>query len=155
MTAWCLAREFPHLDADKCIRYALVHDLHEIYAGDTFVYDLSEEAPATKAAREEAAIEKMVREWPDFPDMNEYLQGYEHREDPESRFVYALHKIMPMILNHLSEGRNYRVHGITFEDVKRAKAYKVAVSPEIEQLYKELIAIFETRPDYFEEKEAK
>ena len=152
MAAWYIAQEFPHLDTNKCIRYALVHDLHEIYAGDTFIYDPSEEVLATKAAREEAAIERMAREWPDFSEMNEYLEGYERREDPESRFVYALDKIMPMILNHLSGGRNYRAHGITLEDVKQAKADKVAVSPEIQQLYKELIAIFEARPDYFEKK---
>lgn len=38
MTAWFLAPHFPQLDCDKLIRYALVHDLVEVHAGDTYIY---------------------------------------------------------------------------------------------------------------------
>jgi 5'-deoxynucleotidase YfbR-like HD superfamily hydrolase len=35
MAAWYLAPHFPQIDRDKAIRYALVYDLVETYAGDT------------------------------------------------------------------------------------------------------------------------
>ncbi len=154
MAAWYLAKDLPHLDANKCLRYALVHDLQEIYAGDTFAYDKSQAVHSSKTDRETQGIARLKEQWPDFTEMTEAIEGYERRKDPESRFVYALDKLMPMIINYLSEGVNYHNHGITLEDVKHIKAKKVAVSPEIEALYQEMIAIFEAHPEYFANNEA-
>ena len=38
MTAWYLAKWFPELNRDLLIRYALVHDLVEVHAGDTYIW---------------------------------------------------------------------------------------------------------------------
>jgi putative hydrolase of HD superfamily len=149
MVAWYLAQNLPHLDTDKCIRYALVHDLIEIHSGDTFMYDKDQARHDSKAERERQAAATLAKDWPDFAGMNASIRDYEARDNPESKFVYALDKLMPMIINHLSEGKNYRRHGVTLSDVKQAKGRKVAVSPEVKSLYDELIAIFESRPAYF------
>ncbi len=149
MAAWYLAKDLPHLDADKCVRYALVHDLQEIYAGDTFAYDKSQAAHSSKADREERGVARLKEQWPDFAEMTASIEGYEARKDPESRFVYALDKLMPMVINHLSEGKNYRNHGVTLDDIKGVKAKKIAVSPEIERLYLDMIAVFDVHPEYF------
>lgn len=149
MAAWYLTKDLPYLDTDKCLRYALVHDLQEIGAGDTFAYDKLQTAHSSKADRELQAIAELKEQWPDFAEMTATIEDYEARKDPESRFVYALDKLMPMIINHLSEGKNYRNHGVTLDDVVEFKAKKVAVSPEVETLYHDMIAIFETHPEYF------
>lgn len=149
MAAWYLAKDLPHLDTDKCLRYALVHDLPEIDAGDTFAYDKSQTAHSSKADREQEAIACLKEHWPDFAEMTASIEGYEARKDPESRFVYALDKLMPMVVNHLSGGKNYRKHRVTLNDVKEFKAKKVAVSPEIQTLYHDMLAIFEMHPEYF------
>ena len=149
MVAWYLSQKLPHLDSNKCIRYALAHDLIELHAGDTFVYDKDISAHKTKTKREQQAIKILKQEWPDFKDMTGAIDEYEARANDESRFVYALDKLMPMVINHLSEGKNYRAHGIQLDDVKQAKAVKVSVSPEVNALYEELIALFETKPHYF------
>jgi putative hydrolase of HD superfamily len=149
MVAWYLSQNISHLDSNKCIRYALIHDLSELYSGDTFAYDKDATAHATKAARERQGAAKLKQEWPDFPDLAGFLEGYEVREDAESQFVYALDKLMPMVVNLLSEGKSYRLHGVKLDDVKQAKAKKVAASPEINNLYEELITLFESKPEYF------
>lgn len=149
IVAWYLSQDIPHLDSNKCMRYALVHDLLEVYSGDTFAYDKDASAHATKADREQKAIARLREEWPDFSDMHEGINEYEARSNAESRFVYALDKLMPMIVNYVSKGKNYRAHGITLNDVKKAKAEKVALSPEVNRLYGDLIRLFEDHPEFF------
>ncbi|MBL8032021.1 MAG: HD domain-containing protein, partial [Candidatus Doudnabacteria bacterium] len=72
MTAWFIAPHFPKLDHDLVIRYALVHDLVEVHAGDTYVYGSREEL-ASKHDREAAAASKLAAEWSDFPELHELI----------------------------------------------------------------------------------
>src|SRR5487761_1693983 len=67
LSAWFLAQYFPHLDRDKIIRYALVHDLVEIHAGDTYIY-ADQATIDTKKEREHAALLQLEKDWPDFPE---------------------------------------------------------------------------------------
>src|SRR5215217_6371646 len=92
MTAWFLTQDLPHLETDKCIRYALAHDLVEIHSGDTFAYDKDVHRHASKTERERLALAKIQHEWPDFLQMTEAIIDYETRADIESRFIYALDK---------------------------------------------------------------
>ena len=48
---------FPELDLMRVLQMALVHDLVEIYADDTYAYDA--DANRTQAAREEAAADRL------------------------------------------------------------------------------------------------
>ncbi len=99
MAAWFLAAHFPKLDSGKLIRYALAHDLLEIHAGDTSVF-ADKEMLASKAEREAQAVAQLAREWADFPELVEAIRAYEARDSEEAKFVYALDKVMPIILNN-------------------------------------------------------
>src|SRR5580704_1310169 len=69
MLAWYLADAFDlGLDKDRLLRYALVHDLVEVYAGDTYVLD--EEGLKTKHEREEKARLRLIEEFPEFKDLH-------------------------------------------------------------------------------------
>lgn len=104
MNAWFLAGHFPKLNRDICVRIALAHELVEIYAGDTYAY--SDQATIDqKKVREEAAVEKLWADWPDFPELIEAIEDYEERNTEEAKFVYALDKLLPALLNYLNEGR--------------------------------------------------
>jgi putative hydrolases of HD superfamily len=46
--------DFPELDSFKCIKMALLHDIVEVFAGDTVIFDAKMEA--TKEERERKAI---------------------------------------------------------------------------------------------------
>lgn len=86
MVGWFLSEYFPHLDRDTVIRYALVHDLVEIHAGDTYVY-ADQSALDSKAEREAAALEQLEKDWQDFGDLTKTIHAYESKSDDEARFV--------------------------------------------------------------------
>lgn len=145
MTAWFLAPHFPHLDANLIIRYALVHDLVEVHAGDTYVYADAARL-STKAEREAAAAKQLVEDWADFPDMHHLIEGYESRSTAEAKFVYALDKIMPILQIYIHDGYTWQQEGITLEQLHAIKIDKVAVSPEITPFYNEIYALLSQSP---------
>lgn len=148
MTAWFLASYFPHLDRDRLIRLALAHDLIEIHSGDTYAYHDNPEL-ATKAERETAALEKLARDWPDWPEITEHIADYQSHSSEEAKFVYALDKLMPALMDYINEGRAWRHLGISFEDFMHEKEKKMPVSPDVYAYYQELLAILSKTPELF------
>lgn len=145
LTAWFLTEYFPHLDRDKAIRFALIHDLVEIHAGDTFIYG-DEAHIATKKAREEAALKQLRKDWPDFPELSEQITEYETHASEEAKFVYALDKIMPIMLIYLNDGYTWKQEGITVARLHKAKKDKVTVSKEIKPYYDQLYELLTKSP---------
>jgi putative hydrolase of HD superfamily len=135
--AWYLLDTHTHtLDRELVLRYALIHDLVEVYAGDTMFFDHA--AHADKKERELAALERIRTEFPSSRDLTGHIERYELRADPESRFVYALDKLLPMLNIYLSGGRMWKEHGITFEMQRSKKAPLVKDVPIVEPLYNAL-----------------
>jgi putative hydrolase of HD superfamily len=150
VAAWFLAQHFPELDRSEVIKSALVHDMVEIHAGDTFIFH-NPEGMATKKEREDAALAKLAEDWADFPDLIETLHRYEARDTAEARFVYALDKVMPAIMNYLQGGEVWRTHHVTLEELHELKDAKVALSPQIVPYYNELMALLQANPQLFNE----
>jgi putative hydrolase of HD superfamily len=148
MAAWFLAEYFPELNKDQVIRLSLVHDLVEVHAGDTFIFH-NPTGMATKAAREAAALKQLSKDWADFPDMLRALHRYEERQSPEARFVYALDKVMPAIMNYLQGGEVWRQRHVSLQDLRDMKDSKVALSPEIQPYYHELLRLLESNLELF------
>jgi putative hydrolase of HD superfamily len=98
-------RELPQLDLGLIAQYALVHDLVEVYAGDTpTLQQLAPDAAADKAAREEAAYLRLAEEFAmRLPWIATTIAEYELRRTPEARYVKALDKLLPKI-THLLNG---------------------------------------------------
>lgn len=149
MTAWYLIETNKlNLDLQKVICFALVHDLVEAYAGDTYIYD-SPEVLANKDAKEEEATKLLQESFPSLTSMHELISEYEERESPESRFVYALDRLLPIINIYLDQGRTWQTKGITLEMLRAAKDDKVRLSPEVAPYYEELIGILEQNQHLF------
>ena len=146
MTAWFLASSFPDLNKDLLIQYALVHDLVEVHAGDTYIYGTADEL-SSKADREAAALQQLEREWPDFRDMTAAIHAYEQKSTPESRFVYALDKVIPIMLSYIHDGYTWKKEGVTADMLHAAKRDRVLQSPEILPYYDELFQLLISRPD--------
>ena len=102
------------VDVGRAVCMALVHDIVEIDAGDTFAYDQSE-AAATKREREEAAADRLFGVLPEA--MGEHFRDlweeYERGDTPEARFVMAVDRSAPMLLNITQGGSAWREFGIT------------------------------------------
>ena len=129
------------LNRDKVFCYALAHDLVEIYAGDTYLYSQDQQLLDSKIEREYAAALRLEQEFPDVPEMHAAIRGYVAKEDAESRFVYALDKIEPMIKIYLDNGRTWKEKGVTLEMAYESKKDKVAFSPEITEYFEELMTL--------------
>ncbi|OHA87922.1 MAG: hypothetical protein A2653_00115 [Candidatus Zambryskibacteria bacterium RIFCSPHIGHO2_01_FULL_43_25] len=128
-----------NLNTDKLLKYALVHDLVEVYAGDTFLYHKDADFVRSKQKREGEAAHKLKKEYSNFSELHKTIEQYEKREDEESRFIYALDKIAPMLNIYMDKGRTWKETEVTLEMLKAAKTSKVALSPVIEKIFKKLI----------------
>ena len=138
MTAWFLIEQNKlKLNKEICFMYALAHDLVEIYAGDTYVLD--EENIISKHKREKEALKKIKNRFPNFKNLTRMIERYEKREDKESKFIYALDKLIPPIQIYLEEGKLFKEKKISLEDVIRIKKGKINLSKHIDKYWQELL----------------
>jgi len=103
------------IDVGKVIHLVLVHDLVEIDAGDTFIYD--DAANVGKAAREQQAANRLFGILPE--EQAESLMAlwreFEDRQTPEAKFALALDRLMPVLHNVFTQGGSWQEHGIRQE----------------------------------------
>jgi putative hydrolase of HD superfamily len=116
-----LLKEYANEEIDvlKTVSMLLIHDLVEVYAGDTYAYD--EEGKKTQAEREAKAADKLYGLLPE--DQGEYLKNlwyeFEEQKTPEARFARTMDCFQPLILNDATDGRAWKEH-----DVKRNQVLK-------------------------------
>lgn len=108
------------IDVGHTIRLVVVHDLVEIHAGDTPVYD--DRLRADQAERELAAAEKLFGLLPDDQarEFRALWDEFEERRTPEARFAKAIDRLEPNLLNWMAGGGTWRTPGVT-ADVVRAR----------------------------------
>lgn len=116
MVAWYLIdRNDLQLDKARVLMYALAHDLPEVYAGDVNPLTATSEAINKKAESERKAAARLQKEFPEMPSLHRAIHAYEQKQDPESRFVYAVDKILPITNVYLQGSSWYKQHGVTRE----------------------------------------
>lgn len=85
------------IDLSRVVKMLLVHDIVEIDAGDTFIYDDSD--PAAKAERERQAAHRIFGLLP--ADQQQELlalwEEFEARRTADARFAAALDRLQPQI----------------------------------------------------------
>lgn len=100
------------IDVLKTMNIVLIHDLIEIYAGDTYAYD--SKGNESKRGRELAAADRLFSILP--KDQAEEFRAlwdeFEENITPEARFANTMDKIQPLMLNNASEGRSWEEHGV-------------------------------------------
>ena len=107
----------PDLDVLRVLKMLLIHDLVEIDAGDTFVYD--DAARVDQAAREAQAADRIFGLLPadQSREFRALWDEFEARQTPEARFAAACDRLQPMLLNVHTEGASWQRHGITSDRV--------------------------------------
>ncbi|WAL66148.1 HD domain-containing protein [Amycolatopsis cynarae] len=110
------------IDVGRTVELVLVHDLVEIYAGDTPLYDV--EMGVDQAEREVVAAEALFGLLP--ADQATRLRArwdeFEARRTPEARFAKAMDRLEPLLLNWMARGGTWRTPGVTADDVRARKA---------------------------------
>lgn len=121
------------IDVLRVVTMLLVHDLVEIDAGDTFLYD--EEGTRDKAAREIRAADRIFSLLP--ADQAEGLRAlweeFEARETPEARFAAAMDRLQPILNNYHTAGRLWREHGLRRAQVREKNRHMADGAPRLWQ----------------------
>lgn len=131
MTLFDHAKEKDKISIDRVIRMALVHDLVEVYAGDTFCYDVT--ANLDKAEREAAAADKLFGLLPE-EQGREYRalwEEFDAKTTPDAAYAAAIDRLQPLINNHLTDGHTWKKGNVRAEQVyKRMEPVKEAMDAE-------------------------
>lgn len=130
-----------NVDLFKVIQMIAVHDIVEIYAGDTFFFD--EKANQDKYQRESEAIKKLTTILPNEngDNIKSIWFEFEHQETMDSIFANAIDQIMPVILNANSNGLSWTENNITAKQVEAKLSIVKKASPKLWELLKNQINI--------------
>lgn len=110
--------EIEGLDVGLAVQYAVVHDLPETYAGDTCTArELSSEDKQAKHMRELKSLERIEKELGDCWTSS-MIKRYERQDEPESRLVRYVDKILPKLTHILNGGASYKVLEMSSSEVK-------------------------------------
>ena len=107
------------IDVAKTMVMALLHDVVEIDAGDTYAYD--EQAIASQTEREQAAAKRIFGLLP--ADQAELclslFNEFEDNQTPEARFAHAIDNLQPVLLNNSNDGADWRAHEVTKSQIEK------------------------------------
>ncbi len=105
------------VDVGRVVKMVLLHDLVEIDAGDTFLYD--DGAQAKKAERENSAADRIFGLLPEDQrtEFRAIWEEFEAGATADARFAQALDRLMPMMLNYATQGRAWQTNGVTADQV--------------------------------------
>ena len=94
------------IDLVRVVKMALIHDIVEIDAGDTYIYD--EQARREKARLEQQAAERIFGLLPkqQAAELRTLWEEFEAKQTPEARFAGALDRLQPLLLNYHTAGPN-------------------------------------------------
>lgn len=95
-------------NVNHAIEMALCHDLVEVYAGDTFAYDVA--GNESKKQRELDAADKLFSMLPSEQGekINALWQEFEAKETADSKYANCLDRIQPFLHNTLTEGHTWK-----------------------------------------------
>lgn len=105
------------VDLFRVVQMALIHDIVEIDAGDTFAYD--DLGRQTQHERERRAAERLFALLP--PDqaqtLRELWEEFVAQETPEAQFAVALDRLAGVLANYCNGGGGWREFQIPKEKV--------------------------------------
>ncbi|CAH0539590.1 HD domain-containing protein [Vibrio marisflavi] len=105
------------VDLAKVIKMLLLHDIVEIDAGDTFVYDT--QAAEQQYQNELKAAKRLFGMLPEeqCQDLMDVWLEFEQAESAEAQYAKALDRMLPMLLNSHNEGQSWVENGVKREQV--------------------------------------
>ena len=127
-------------DIGRVLTLVLVHDMVELYAGDTYAYDT--ERVKDQAEREEASAQRLFGKLP--AEIADFFYGawreFEDQSTPEARFARALDHLQGFAQNVLSAGKSWRENGITRKRTSLRTGFPSEYSPVLAEIVGRLYA---------------
>lgn len=124
------------VDVLRVMKMVLMHDLVEIYAGDTYAYD--EMGKESQRERELAAADKIFGMLPEDQEQEfrAIWEEFEEKKSPEAKFARMLDNYQPLSLNNANQGGDWRAHNVARSQVEKRNE----ISKEGSQLMGQVIA---------------
>jgi 5'-deoxynucleotidase YfbR-like HD superfamily hydrolase len=119
----------PPVDPVRVVELLLVHDVPEIDAGDTIIY--ARGADTREGERHAAA--RVFGLLPE-PQGSRFLcrwEEFEARETPDSRFAYAMDRLMPLLHNLHNGGQSWRENDVPLARVLAVNEAIAAACPAV------------------------
>ncbi len=129
------------VDVDKTVKIALVHDLVEIYAGDTFAYD--EKGKLDKEIREKESADRLfgMLDGEQGNEIRALWEEFEAKETAEAKYANVCDRLAPLIHNYLTEGHTWKEGNVSSAQVLERMDVIRTAAPE---LWKVVEGIVET-----------
>lgn len=133
--------EDKNIDVFRVIKMVLIHDLIEIYAGDTFCYD--EKANEDKLDREKCGADKLFNMLPE--DQADEFQSlwleFDEVKTPDACFAACLDRFQPLLLNYNTNGHTWKKPGVNSEKVFKRNELLEKNAPELWEYAKNVIEV--------------
>ncbi|MGR5131577.1 HD domain-containing protein [Vibrio alfacsensis] len=126
------------VDIARVMKMLLIHDVVEIDAGDTFVYDTA--ASQEQEEKERQAARRLFGMLPS--DQGDELLAlwneFEAAQTDDAKYAKALDRLIPMLLNYHNDGQSWIENGVTREQAltinKRIELGSVTLWDKAKQL---------------------
>ena len=119
------------VDMGRAAEMCVVHDLVEIYAGDTFAYD--PKGNEDKEKREAEAAERLFKQLPEEQGVmiRELWEEFDAMETADARYAACLDRIQPFLHNTLTDGHTWVEGGTNRAAVEKRMAIVKDFMPEV------------------------
>ncbi|MBO4389315.1 MAG: HD domain-containing protein [Lachnospiraceae bacterium] len=121
------------VDVNRAVQMCVVHDLVEIYAGDTFAYNVK--ANEDKAEREQAAADQLFGQLPEEQGtmIRELWEEFDAMETNDAKYAACLDRLQPFLHNTLTGGHTWVESGTKRPAVEKRMAILKEFMPEVYQ----------------------
>lgn len=139
MACWSIAEYFKlPLNHEQLLKMALIHDLGEIDAGDTYLYD-TQRNDAHHAERD--GIARLQNECGNgIRNLTELWEEQETGTSAETQLIKVVDRLLPFLLNLKTEGGMWQAHQVRRSQVVATQAFIAEAFPEIHQWLAQKVA---------------
>jgi len=128
------------VNLSRVLAMLLVHDVVEVDAGDTFVYDAA--AKRGQEERERAAADRLFALLPEptAGQLRTLWDEFEAGASAEAKFAKALDRFQPVLMNWRGDGAGWRKHAIAAQDVLEVNRPIAAGAPTLWERVEAMVA---------------
>lgn len=123
------AKEKP--DISHAVKMLVCHDLIEIYAGDTFAYDVK--GNESKEIREKEAADRLFAQLPDEQgtELRSLWEEFDAIETADSKYANCMDRIQPFLHNLLTQGHTWQNGGAKRWQIEQRMSVIKDFMPEV------------------------
>ena len=130
---------FDDVDINRVIKMAILHDLVEIYAGDTFAFDVK--GNEDREVREKESAGKLFSLLPGelAVEYRALWEEFELMKTHDAIYAAAIDRLQPFLNNYLTDGHTWAKHNVSVDMVYARMAPVKTALPELWEFVEHVI----------------